>query len=162
MKHLVTIDASQVEVEATSTGHTIEGRVDGTTIRGELERHDRAWTLTVDERPVHLRVVRVGADVWVAVGGEIYRCTVAEDAATAGPAGGLHSPNVTAPMPGKVIEVAVAVGQHVAAGDTLVVLEAMKMETALTAEAAGTVAKIHVTPDTRVEPGQTLVELTFD
>jgi len=40
------------------------------------------------------------------------------------------APEIVAPMPGKVLQVAVQAGAQVAAGDTLLILEAMKMETA--------------------------------
>ena len=69
------------------------------------------------------------------------------------------TPKVTAPMPGKVLDVVVTVGQRVAAGDPLVVLEAMKMETVASAESAGVVTRVHVSVGAMVEPGQLLVEL---
>jgi len=62
-----------------------------------------------------------------------------------------------APMPGSVVRVAVAVGDPVAAGDTLVVLEAMKMEHTVQATAAGTVAEVAVAEGDQVETGQALV-----
>jgi len=68
---------------------------------------------------------------------------------------------VLAPMPGKVLDVLVKVGQQVAAGDPLVVLEAMKMETVASADAAATVTRVHVQTGSTVEPGQPLVDLAF-
>ncbi len=53
-----------------------------------------------------------------------------------------HDGDILAPMPGKVIAVDVAEGQAVEAGQRLLVLEAMKMEHALTAPFAGTVAEL--------------------
>jgi len=65
-----------------------------------------------------------------------------------------------APMPGKVLQVLVAVGDAVEPGQPLVVLEAMKMETTLRAEVAGTVASVSVSPGAMVEAGAALVEIT--
>jgi biotin carboxyl carrier protein len=62
-----------------------------------------------------------------------------------------------APMPGKVVVVEVSVGQVVAPGDGLVVLEAMKMENEFEATVAGTVMEIRVEPGQTVNPGDTLV-----
>lgn len=62
-------------------------------------------------------------------------------------------------MGGVVVEVLVAVGQTVAAGDRLLVLEAMKMKTPVTATRAGQVAKILVAPGDAVEGGQPLVTI---
>ena len=99
--------------------------------------------------------------MWVALDGEIYRCAAGADERRTGGAAAARSPRVTAPMPGKVLEVRVREGQTVAAGDPLVVLEAMKMETIATADAAGARRPVHVAAGAMVEPGQTLVELAF-
>jgi len=66
---------------------------------------------------------------------------------------------IEAPMPGQIVDVRVKVGDAVAAGATLVVLEAMKMETRLTAPVAGRVRCVHCTAGQTVERGQVLVEL---
>lgn len=62
-------------------------------------------------------------------------------------------------MPGKVVEVKVAPGERVAAGQTLVVLEAMKMENAIQAKGAARVKAVLVKPGQAVESGLLLVEL---
>jgi propionyl-CoA carboxylase alpha chain len=62
-----------------------------------------------------------------------------------------------APMPGGVVRVAVAVGDEVEPGQLLVVLEAMKMEHAIHASAAGTVSEVDVSVGDQVETGQVLV-----
>jgi biotin carboxyl carrier protein len=63
------------------------------------------------------------------------------------------------PMPGKVVEVKVKEGQDVAAGDVLVVLEAMKMQNDLKAPMAGKVLRVHVTDGTNVEATTVLLEI---
>ena len=65
----------------------------------------------------------------------------------------------SAPMPGKVIQVLVKVGDTVESGDPLVVLEAMKMEQTLRAPHAGTIVEVRVQPDDQVDAGAILVGL---
>ncbi|MBV8694383.1 MAG: biotin/lipoyl-binding protein [Ktedonobacteraceae bacterium] len=67
---------------------------------------------------------------------------------------------VYAPMPGLVIDVPVEQGAAVTAGQTLVVLEAMKMENDLSSPIAGTIQKIRVTKGQTVEEGEVLVVVT--
>lgn len=77
-------------------------------------------------------------------------------AAPSAPTGGAA---VESPLAGKVVEVKVAVGDSVQAGDTLLVLEAMKMNTLVSATASGTVASIHVGAGDMVEEGQALLSI---
>ncbi len=67
--------------------------------------------------------------------------------------------HVAAPMPGLVVSVAVEVGQSVERGDLLLVMEAMKMETAVVADRAGKVKRVTVGPDSEVDAKDLLVEL---
>jgi biotin carboxyl carrier protein len=66
---------------------------------------------------------------------------------------------VKAPIPGLVVKVLVAEGEHVNPGQTLVILEAMKMENELRAPRAGVVATIKATAGNSVNQGDTLVTL---
>ncbi|MEU8850567.1 acetyl/propionyl/methylcrotonyl-CoA carboxylase subunit alpha [Streptomyces sp. NPDC048564] len=76
--------------------------------------------------------------------------------------GAAHSgaDSLTAPMPGTVTVVKVAVGDEVAAGQSLLVVEAMKMEHVISAPHAGTVAELDVTPGTTVAMDQVLAVIT--
>jgi len=67
--------------------------------------------------------------------------------------------HVAAPMPGLVVAVEVSVGEQVQRGDTLLILEAMKMQTAIQAERGGTVKRILARPDHVVDARDLLLEL---
>ncbi len=71
------------------------------------------------------------------------------------PADAVASGSLLAPMPGTVVKVAVADGQDVAAGDVVLVLEAMKMQHSVTAPSAGTVT-VNVTTGQQVASGEVL------
>ena len=77
-----------------------------------------------------------------------------EPAARAGAAGG--ATELRAPFNGKVVALPVAAGQALAAGDTVVVIESMKLEHSLASPAAVTVAELLVAPGQQVSPGQVL------
>jgi propionyl-CoA carboxylase alpha chain len=65
-------------------------------------------------------------------------------------------------MPGKVIDLRVAVGDRVRAGDTVVVLEAMKMEHPVRAAEDGVVTEVRVALDDQVEAGALLLVVQSD
>ncbi|MDP3340878.1 pyruvate carboxylase [Frigidibacter sp.] len=67
--------------------------------------------------------------------------------------------HIGAPMPGSVASVAVTVGQKVNAGDLLLTIEAMKMETGIHADRAATVKAVHVVPGAQIDAKDLLVEL---
>lgn len=77
----------------------------------------------------------------------------------AAPSGSAGSIVVKAPMPGTVVNVVVSVGQTVKAGDDLVFIEAMKMETPVKAPQDATVATIDVAKGESVDSGKVLVTL---
>jgi oxaloacetate decarboxylase alpha subunit len=64
---------------------------------------------------------------------------------------------ITAPMSGRVVQVLVQPGQTVQEGESLLIIEAMKMETEIRAMAPGQVRDVQVTLDTAVEAGQVLL-----
>ena len=66
---------------------------------------------------------------------------------------------VSAPMPGKILDVRVSAGQAVKRGDVLMILEAMKMENEIVSPQDGTVASIQVSVGSAVEAGDTLASL---
>jgi len=95
------------------------------------------------------------------VEGERYAIRVEEESRyiirTRGAQGQVPGQVLKAPMPGKVTLIEVAVGQAVAPGDGLIVLEAMKMENEFKAQVAGTVKEIRVAAGQAVNPGDVLL-----
>lgn len=112
--------------------------------------------LEIDGRPVRALVARRAGRVLVALDGAVWTFETGDDA-RAGDVGAAGSGTVTAPMPGKVVAVLVKPGDEVEAGQALVVLEAMKMETTLAAEVAGTVRDVQATPGGMVDAGAVVV-----
>ncbi|MFF7646702.1 biotin carboxylase N-terminal domain-containing protein [Streptomyces canus] len=117
-------------------------------------------TVTEDEVSVTLDGVRHTfhrAEDWLGRDGDAWHVRdhdpVAASLTGSGHAG---ADSLTAPMPGTVTVVKVAVGDEVAAGQSLLVVEAMKMEHVISAPHAGTVAELDVTPGTTVAMDQVL------
>ena len=65
----------------------------------------------------------------------------------------------TTAMPGTIVEIKVKIGDRVTAGDSLVVIEAMKMENEIQAPDGGTVMAIHIDKGDSVSPNETLLEI---
>lgn len=165
MKYFVRVDGEEHEVVLDGDGVHLDGEdvtarvddVDGTPVR----------MVTVGDE-VHRVVVRSGASrglytIWldgfrfeVEALDERARAIRELSGASAGPPG--PAP-LKAPMPGLIVRVNVQVGDTVQAGQGLVVMEAMKMENELRAQAAGKVRSIVVSPGTVVEKGALLIEL---
>ena len=72
---------------------------------------------------------------------------------------GLTSPTIDAPMPGTVLKILVKEGARVETNDPLIVLEAMKTETTLSAESHAVIKRVCVEVGQRVDHGATLIEL---
>jgi biotin carboxyl carrier protein len=165
MRYVVEIDGERVEVDV--DGDLV--RIDGETLRARLSETPGtpALQLTVGDAVHRVLARREGerGRYALTVDGRSYRAEALDErtrairdlsaatAAAAGPA------PLVAPMPGLVVRVQVAEGDAVAAGQALVVMEAMKMENELRATTAGTVRRVAVAPGTAVEKGAVLVEL---
>ena len=83
----------------------------------------------------------------------------AAPAPAAAPSGAAGSVTVESPMPGKILSVEKKVGDSVEAGQTIMILEAMKMENEIVAPEAGTIASINVSVNQSVEAGEVLATL---
>ncbi len=100
----------------------------------------------------------------ITVNGVAYSVSVEETAAgaapvAAAPAAAAGAVSVKAPMPGNILDVKVATGASVKAGDVLVILEAMKMENEIVAPQDGTVASVNVHKGDTVNSGDVLVSM---
>jgi 3-methylcrotonyl-CoA carboxylase alpha subunit len=114
--------------------------------------------LELDGRSVRALVARTRDRIHVAVAGHTVVFELVDDAHGGGTARA-GSGSVIAPMPGKVVKVLVAAGDAVTAGQPLVVIEAMKMETTLAAEIDGTVRTVAAEPGAMIDAGSVLVEI---
>ncbi len=101
--------------------------------------------LTVGDRSHVVTFLRDGEHLWVRIGGQTHVVQFLDAVSFLASAGdGDSAGDVSrAPMPGVVVSLAVALGDVVAAGDTLLVIESMKLETTMTAGISGTVKAIH-------------------
>lgn len=114
---------------------------------------DEIYTVTVEGQSYTVSVSN-GGDVTglSAIGSK----TSVEQSAASLPGGD----PVPSPLAGNIFKVLVQPGQNVSEGDTLIVLEAMKMETNVSAPRSGRVASIHVGEGDKVTVGDTLLDLT--
>ncbi|MEA2239780.1 MAG: 3-methylcrotonyl-CoA carboxylase alpha subunit [Thermoanaerobaculia bacterium] len=120
--------------------------------------HGNEAELRVDGRTQLVPFVIDGTQVSFAYDGEIWIADVAVKGSRTRARHADHS--LSAPMPGVVLKILVAVGDEVAKGAPLLILEAMKMEHQITAPRDGTVAAINCKEGEMVQPGLDLVTLT--
>lgn len=151
-------------VQAQSDGNLYQIAVDGRTYTLQVVRRDGArFDLDVDGRRLRAYVAAGGPRIYVSLAGSMYALDKPSPRSvrpTAGRAPGAAF--VDATMPGKVLDVLVQPGDHVAQGDTLLLLEAMKMELRLAAPRAGRVAAVHCAAGEVVSRGQRLVDMDSD
>ncbi|GAC1393451.1 MAG: acetyl-CoA carboxylase biotin carboxyl carrier protein subunit [Polyangiales bacterium] len=164
MRYFVTIDGRErvVEVNVLPTG-AVAVAMDGTPVDTDVVALDdgglsvrvdgRVLDLTIEGEPPEVGVVASGHRAYVRVESERLRAAAAVKRRD----GGASEKVLLAPMPGRVAKVLVAVGDEVAAGQGVMVVEAMKMENELRAKGAAKVAEIHVKPGDTIESGAKLV-----
>lgn len=149
-------------LDYTQNGDRYEFSLNGHSGQAQLiSARNGSMTLLFDGRAVQAHVVSHGGRILVAVEGRVYEFSTAQGnqgRERKSQTGGWE-PEIRSPMPGKILEVRVSQGDEVESNQTLVVLEAMKMENTLASGARARVKTIHVAPGELVELGQILVEL---
>jgi biotin carboxyl carrier protein len=155
--------------------------IDGSPARLSIEsgrlRYAREASKASDELEREYSITAAGAVVWsvlmngrsfsasllangeVSVNGRVYRVEVFDPRSMRGrrsAAGGEGRQTIAAPMPGRVIRVLVEVGQEVAAGEGLIVVEAMKMQNEMKSPKAGRVVELKTTAGATVAAGDVL------
>ena len=138
MANMITLRAGDREfiVEVTPAGVVVDG--------------------TPTDVPARVIAIADGDRRLVFLNGEVFELEVARQGRRRGSA---HHASLTAPMPATVIRINVTPGSAVKKGDTLIVLEAMKMELPVRAPADGTISAVACQVGQLVQPGVALVEL---
>ena len=128
----------------------------GHALAGEwLEEH--RLRIRLDERVFTARAVREGSDWHIFVDGEHRRLTLRQGLPGQDDAAAMGA--LTAPMPGRIVQVMSHAGEAVKKGQPLLVLEAMKMEHTITAPADGVVKEIHFAAGDQVPEGAELLKI---
>ena len=119
-----------------------------------------AYTATIDGKQIVVEVGANGTEYTATVNGKTYKVGLAEGkaavAAAAPAAASGAGADLVAPLPGTVTKIVAAAGTQVAAGDTVLVIEAMKMETEIKADNAGVVKELCVAQGAVVAAGDKL------
>jgi biotin carboxyl carrier protein len=162
VKFRATVDGQTMPIEVSEEAGRHRVQIgDETVVVDARASAEGLWSLLVDGVSWVAEVVEADGARVVTVGAEQYRVEIEEETRyllrTRGGAAHGSGQIVTAPMPGRVVLVAVAPGQAVQPGDGLVVLEAMKMENELKASVAGTVRDVRVAAGQAVNPGDVML-----
>ena len=150
-----------LEVQREGDGYRVRDGASDRLVRADF-LDESNMVLEIDGERHRVTLVRNGDVVHLAIAGEVYALTREQPGGSGAQVDAVAAPEIVAPMPGKVIRVMVGAGDRVERGDTILILEAMKMENRLIADAAGTVAAVKVAAGDLVDGGQVLVVLTYE
>ncbi|WP_329195397.1 MULTISPECIES: acetyl/propionyl/methylcrotonyl-CoA carboxylase subunit alpha [unclassified Streptomyces] len=155
-------DGAAPDAAPAASGARSPGQGPGTPARGRVisRDHDRL-TIELDGVTHRFSHTASAEGVWLGRDGDSWHVQ-AYDPVTAKGAAAAGADALAAPMPGTVTVVKVAVGDHVTAGQSLLVVEAMKMEHVISAPHSGTVTELDVSPGTTVAMDQVLAVVTPD
>ena len=146
------------EVRLSGPLDALSAEIEGRRIAVRASRAGDRWRLDVGSQRLDAKVVRLGEDRVVFAPGVRRRLRYLDPLAHAGEEAP-HAGHMTAPMSGTVVAVQVKVGDRVARGAPLIMLEAMKMEHTIVAPAPGVVTALNFAVGDRVPEGADLVDL---
>ena len=159
MKISIDYNSQSFPIDLTPTGKSYRATVGDKTVDVEIIRAENGkLDLLVDGERVIAYVSSDAAKRWVTVNGRTIVLTKSSGAKRSG-GGQDHSSELAAPMPGVVRSVNVSEGESVTKGQTLLVLEAMKMEIRIQAPFDGAVKSLLVKVGQTVERDQILVKI---
>lgn len=115
--------------------------------------------LTIGGTPHRVRLASNGDDVFVHYDGVTHKLTLTDPLLRAATDTANASDTVTAPMPGTVVSINVPLGDKIAKGATLMVIESMKLQTTISAWRDGVVAEINLTEGDTFDRGAALISL---
>ena len=161
MKYVTVIDDQSYEIEIDNDGAIL--------VNGELRDVDflnlggSLYSIITENKSLEAVIDDDEGKIAVMMGGQLFETQVLDERAMLlmQRRGGLKitSGEVNAPMPGLIVMVTVELGQNVEQGDTVVILESMKMQNELKSPVAGVVTAIHVEASQAVDKGDMLVEI---
>jgi acetyl/propionyl-CoA carboxylase alpha subunit len=154
-------DGSPHAVELVRHGARATVTIDGRDHQAALRPAGDASQLTFGTRTEPIWTVLDGDTVWVHAFGRAWELSLVDPVERA-LAGGASEDTTTAPMPGTVITVAVQAGQEVIAGEPLVVIESMKMQSEIVAMRDGVVEKVFLAVGDTFDRGAPLVALASE
>ena len=154
------INFNDTPLDISSNGKLFTVTMDDKTIQAEVLRVENGkLDLLIGGKRVTAYVSSDNAKRWVTIDGQTYVLTKSSGTRKGGQVHP-HAPGeLTAPMPGQVRALNVSEGDKVTKGQTLLVLEAMKMEIRVQAPRDGTVKKLFVQQGQTVEREQALIEI---
>ena len=158
----ITFDSQTLELTPTGSGKSYlailgDKAVEVEVLRVHAERGQ--LELLVDGHRVTAHVSPDGAKRWVTVNGRTSVLSKSAAGAKRGGTGHDHASELAAPMPGLVRSVNVEQGESVSKGQTLLVLEAMKMEIRIHSPREGVIQRLFVKQGQTVEREQVLIEI---
>jgi biotin carboxyl carrier protein len=160
MKLSFEYNSETIPIDLTSTGKSYRVTIAEETVEVELlQAKNGKLDLLIEGKRLTGYVSSDNARRWITVDGQTFVLTKSSGAHSRGHGGQHAKGELTAPMPGQVRAVNVSEGDAVTKGQTLLVLEAMKMEIRIHAPQDGVVKKLLVKQGQTVEREQALIEI---
>lgn len=160
MKFSFDHNSASISIDLTQTGKSYRATIGDQEVNVEIVKaSDGRLDMLIDGKRVTAYVSSDNAKRWVTIHGQTLVLTKSSGARRGSHAGHHTAGELTAPMPGQVRAVNVSEGDTVTKGQTLLVLEAMKMEIRIHAPQHGIVKKLFVNQGQTVEREQVLIEV---
>ncbi len=164
MKYVTTINKKQFEIEILPDGTlTVNGQPRAADFR---ELGPNQYSILAEHISHELTIEQREGNVEVLVRGRLYSARVLDERAVlmAQRSGGLMTDSgeaaVKSPMPGLIVAVRVEAGQEIKAGQTVVILESMKMQNEIKSPRDGIIGTVNVEPGQTVEQSKVLLTIT--